>query len=41
MGFGYTKKKLDSKNLQFWVFQKVQRTTKFHERIEKDPVVLR
>jgi len=35
------KKKLDSKNLQFRVFQKVQRTTEFHERIKKDPAVLR
>jgi hypothetical protein len=41
MGFGYMKKKLDPKNLQLWVFQKVQRTTDFHERIEKDPAVLR
>jgi hypothetical protein len=32
---------MDSKNLLFLVFQKVQRTTKFHEKIKKDPMVVR
>jgi hypothetical protein len=32
-------KKSDSKNCQFWVFQKLQRTTGFQERTSKDPAV--
>jgi hypothetical protein len=37
---GSYKKKSDSKNHQLQVFQKLQRTTKFHERTGKDLSVL-
>jgi hypothetical protein len=33
---GYLKKTSNSKNCHFWVFQKLQRTTRFHERTKKD-----
>jgi hypothetical protein len=34
-----TKKGSGSKNCQFQVFQKAQRTIEFHERIDKDPAI--
>jgi hypothetical protein len=33
-------KKSDSKNCQFQVFKKLQRTARFYERTGKDPAVL-
>jgi hypothetical protein len=36
----YLKKKSDSKNSWFWVFQKIERTIGLHERTSKDLGVL-
>jgi len=34
--FGYLKKNSEAKNCQFWVFQKLQKTSGLHERTGKD-----
>jgi hypothetical protein len=38
-GSGYLKKKSKSKNHQVWVFKKLERIVKFHERRNKDPTI--
>ncbi len=34
-------KKINSMNGQFWVFQKLKKIVKFHERTKKDPIILK